>query len=357
MRWAGLAAILVIAACAGAGTPQAGGGSPSPVAAATPPAATPTAVDSPSPTPAASASPVPIVPVDFSCRLPFLRRLDDTHAQAGFIDFPAGTFSPDAAAPAGAAYYDRAVSRWLPVGGDAVAPDGLRYAFMTGGSPSATPGPPRLHIVDAGTGVERVLDVDLPGTMPYGVLAFRPDGVYIGSSWEGTAFGYWRVDPSSGAAVALGTEQPEFDDGSGHSWRLTVGPRDPHPALSALSGQPLPDEIVRHDTRTGLDEIWFYRPGFNVSIKGHFVGGGVLVWTEPAISETGGGGHEYWLAAAPGRSAFVAEIEYGGQATADGHGVWMGGLGGLYLFTPDGKVRLVSHLDGDPANGCSSAGA
>ena len=345
VKWSGLALVLLTAACGGAAEPQANA---TISASATPPsAATPSAKPVPSPTPV-----TPIARVGFACRLPFVRRVDSTHNQAGFITFPAGTFAGDPQAGANAAYYDPAVSRWLPVGREAVAPDGLRYAFTTGGSVTATPAAPRLHVVDAMTASDTTFDLGLPGTQPYGVLRFTAEGVYVGSGWEGFAFGYWRVDPSSGAVVSLGTKQPEFDDGSGHVWRSVVDPRDPNPARSALSGRSLPDAIVRHDLKTGTDETWFYRQGSNVALAGAFVDAGILVWTEPPISASGDGAHEYWAVRAPGRSALVAHIDYGGLTMADSHGIWMGGGDGVYLFTPDGGVRRVYDAAGDPANGC-----
>lgn len=355
MRAAAIAMLmLLVAACERPAGPHASATSPptaSPVAATATPVAT---VASPPATPSTSppASPRPIQPVDFSCRLPFVEQVDLTRTQAGFIAFPGGAFTADPEAPPNAADYDSTVARWLPVGREAVAPDGLSYAFVTGGSPSTSPGPPRLHVVDAATGVETAFDLSLPGTLPYGVIGFTSEGVYVGSSWEGSAFGYWRVDPRSGAAVSLGTKQPEFDDGTGHVWRLVVDARDTRPALSALSGEPLPDEVVQHDLKTGADVVWFYRPGYNVAIAGRFQSTGILVWTEPPISASGGGGHEYWIAGEPGRPKLVARIEYGGRTASDTHGIWMGGADSLYLFTPDGAVRRVANVAGEPAGGC-----
>ncbi|HEY0831735.1 MAG TPA: hypothetical protein VGE99_11375 [Candidatus Dormibacteraeota bacterium] len=246
------------------------------------------------------------------------------------------------------------MSKWLPVGRNAVAPDGLHYAVLTGGVYSEPPAPPRLHIVDAATGVERVIDLALPDSQPYGVVDYAADGIYIGSSWEGVVInGFWRADPASGRLVALGTSYPLRDDGTGHAWRGVVDPADPKPALSMMDGRPMSNEIVRRDLKTGVDEIWFYHPGFSLAIAGAFVGGGLLVWAEPDnVSNPGVGFHEYWVASAPSRSRFVAYVESGGQTMADSHGIWMGSSDGLYLFTLDGGIRRVSGVPGEPANGC-----
>lgn len=339
----GFALIALVAACAAPGTPQVGSESPAPSGAL---------IAATSPAPNASPTSLPLVQVGFLCRLPFLKQLDGGHWQAGFLSLPAGSFTDDPSAPPGAGYYDHAVSKWVPVGRSAVAPDGLHYAFMTGGSPSQTPGPPRLHVVDAATGVDRVFDLNLPGTLPYGVEEYASDGIYIGSGWEGSAFGYWRVDVASGREVSLGTGALALDDGTGHSWRTVVDPRDPKPALSGLSGLPLPNEVVRRDLKTGVDEAWFYHPGLSLAIAGTFVGGGLLVWAEPPAGSSPNTSHEYWWVSAPGHSLFIAHIEYGGQTMADSRGIWMGSSNGLYLFTRDGGILRVSDHPGDPASGC-----
>ena len=306
------------------------------------------AASSPSPNPTT----VPVTPAGFACRLPLVRQLNPGHWQAGFLTLPAGTFAPDPNPSAPTGYYDLAVSMWLPVPRNAVAPDGLHYAFMTGGSPSQTPGPPRLHVLTAATGVDKVFDVGLPGDAPYGVEDYAADGIYIASGWEGSAFGNWRVEPASGAVVSLGTAELHHDDGTGHSWLAAVDPYDPKPATSAMSGGPLPNEIVRRDLKTGHDEVWFYRPGFSVGIIAAFLDGKRLVIAAPAISSGPQGVAEYWLLSAPGRSQLIAHINYQGQAMADRHGVWIGGSDGVYLFTAEGRVHRVTDVVGEPANGC-----
>ena len=273
------------------------------------------------------------------------------------LDLPAGTFTPAAGAPASLGYYDVAVSRWLPVGRSGVAPDGLHYAYMTGGSPSLTPGPPRLHVVSAASGAERVLDLALRADLPYGVEDYHAnDAIYIGSSWEGAVAGNWRVDPTTGGVVDLNTVELLLDDGTGHAWLAVFDPRDPAPAHSAMSGQPMPNEIVRRNLKTGLDQVWFYHPGLSLTVAGLFVGDALLVWGEPDTTTTvADPSHQYWLVTAPGQARLVVHLDYGTQTMADAHGVWMGGAGGLFLFMSDGVVRRVSDLFGEPANGCLPA--
>lgn len=281
-----------------------------------------------------------------SCRLPFLKLVAPDKWQAGFFVYPAGTFTADPTAPPNPGYYDHVVSRWVPVGRNAVAPDGRHYAYMSGGM-GLTPGPPRLHVVDAATGVEQVLPLALSDQQPYGVEDYASDGIYIGSGWEGVTFGRWRVDPTSGALTDFSQQDHFLDDGTGHAWVSVFNSSDLHPVRSAMSGDPMPNELGRRDLKSGTVETWFYHPGFSVALAGAFVGGGILAWVEPPQ-----GPHEYWLVTSPGASRLVVQLDGAGGAIADRHGIWMGGNDGLYLFTPDGKARLVSNLAGDPVDGC-----
>lgn len=340
MRFAaGAVALLLLAGCSRQVFGDAGRSSlppPSPVAAADTPTA-PVAPSGPS-----------VTGPSFSCRLPYIQDSAPGRTQGGFIDFPSGSFTADSSAPPNPGYYDRAASRFLPVGRNAVSPDGRNYAYTTGGRPSLTPGPPRLHIVDAATGAYTVIPLTLSDQQPYGVDSYAADGVYVGSSYEGTTFGRWRVNPADGIVTDVSQQAYFADDGTGHAWVAVLDKRDPHPAPNVMGGDPMPNEVVRRDLKTGAVEIWFYHPGFNVAQAGAFIGGGILAWVEPPL----GGEHEYWLVTAPGVSRLVARIEAGGSSVADGHGIWMGSDHGLYLFTRDGGVARVSDLPGAPANGC-----
>ncbi len=334
MRLAGtLLAFLVLTAC-GQSSTFAGHPTGTPSAPAT------SATDaSPSPTQASN--------LNFSCRLPFIRDLGADHRQAGFLDLPSGRFTAAAGAPPSAGYYDLAVSAWVPVGRASVAPNGLHYAYMTGGNPSTTPGPPRLHIVDAATRSDRIIVLTLPAQQPYGVVDYAADGVYIASGWEGVTFGIWRVNPTSGTLTDVSKQEHYIDDGTGHAWVSIFDSRDSDPARSAMDGQPLPNEVARRDLASGRLTVWFYHPGSNVAFDAAFIGGGIVVWVE-----TPKGAHEYWLLASPGDARMIAQIDGGGASMADSHGIWQGASNGLYLFGPTGTVVRVSDLSGDPANGC-----
>jgi hypothetical protein len=352
-------ALLFLAAC---GQVSAGAGRPSPF----PPSPSVTAVASPTPTaaPSPAISGLPITALSFSCRLPFVHGVG-SGSQAGFFDFPSGAFTLDPTAPPSAMYYDRAVSRWLPVGRFAVAPDGGHYAYTTGGTFSVTPGPPRLHVVDAATGADRVIDLGLLGQPPYvyAVEDYAADGIYIGNGYEGPSNWYWRVDPASGIITDLGKQAHFVDDGTGHAWVSVIDSRDPNPARGAMAGEPLPNEVVRRNLTTGADEVWFYHAGFSVSLVGAFVGGGLLVLDQAGYPADPNAQH--LVVSTPGTSRVIASggdlfdlgsIDGTGKGLADSHGLWLGSYDelyrGLYLFTRDGTVKRVSDLLGAPANGC-----
>lgn len=363
-------ALLFLAAC---GHVSAGAGRPSP----SPPSPSVSEVVSPTRTAAPSSpmSGLPITALSFSCRLPFVQGRG-SGSQAGFVDFPSGAFTPDPTAPPNATYYDRAVSRWLPVARSEVAPDGRHYAYTTGGI-SLTGGPPRLHVVDAATDADRVIDLSPLDQPPfdeprhpnvYAVADYAADGIYIGTSGDVGPFPpHWRVDPASGIITDLGkqadpaqrstTQAHVVDDGTGHGWVSVFDSRDPHPALSAMDGRPKPNEVVRRNLSTGADEVWFYHPGFMVRLIGAFVGGGLLVEDQAATNPSVV--FEYWLVTTPGTSRLIdtrGDLVGLGEGLADSHGLWLGSYDkayrGLYLFASDGTVKRVSDLPGEPANGC-----
>ena len=345
-----MALVAIVVGC-GWSTPQAGAATPTPPNGIGGSPATSPSASALAPRPVPSPTTQAPVPVRFVCKLPFVRGLDGTHGQAGFVSFPAGTFDADPQAPPQPGYYDLAVRKWLPVGRQAVAPDGLHYAAISGGLGRLPGVQPSLHIVDAATGGDRTISLALPADAPYGVVNFSADGVYIESGWEGSVFGYWRIDPATSALVALGTGPVFWDDGSGYTLRAVFDRQDPKPALSGLSGDPRPNEIVRRDLGTGAEETWFYRPGFNVSIGGTFLSGAVLVAAEPAADVPNDGTWEYWLVAGPLRSSLLGRF-LPGQGLADSHGIWIATALGLYLFTAAGTAERVSELRGYPANGC-----
>jgi hypothetical protein len=281
-------------------------------------------------------------------------------SNSAFISFPAGTLTP---ANDSGYYYDRAVSRWVPVYRQAVSPDGRLYAYVhTDGTLFGTA---QLHIVDASTGRDtRVVTMpDVSPTLPPTYVAdFTTTGIYVVPAYEGIGPGVWRVDPATGAVakVSDGYYQP-----AGPGRISAVDPRDPNPVKGALAGEPQPNSIDRTDG-AGATVQWFYKPGYAV-YGVPFAGTPSLfvVANSPDIAN-GTDKIEFWLVTAPGIQVMLAgsdgnasvqwpyfDLLNGLQTTiADAHGIWIGGAQSLYLVKPTGQILRVYGESVYPANGC-----
>lgn len=324
----------------------------SPVASKASPAATQAL--SPAPTPTLSSTPaasLPVVPPAIHCRIPVYDPGPGT--RDGFISFPDGRWV--SAGTSGGYYFDYAVSRWLPVTRNAVAPDGRRYAFTEGWA--VTPASaPRLHIVDAATGHDLKL-IAMPEAQPFVVVDFTGDGVYLIVAYEGIAPGVWRADPGTGGVtkVSDGYYVP-----ASPTWFSVLDPADPKPVLSAESGQPQPDRIDRRDA-SGRITTWFYRPGYAVAWAAFAGRAEILVET---YRGTASQEFEFWLVTGPGQATRLAggpmdpstpyDPLVGGvyNAISDSFGIWVGGSDGLYLVNPTGAIVRAYGSPVFPANGC-----
>ena len=345
-RWA-FAVVLLVAACGGAAGQPAAQTSASSSRMPSPSATSPEPTNSP--------SVLPLTTVEFSCMLPVYGHAE--LSTGAFISFPAATLSPSNES---GYYYDRAVSRWLPVSREAVSPDGRRYAYTDGWTLNP-PTAPTLHIVDAATRNELRI-ATMPDAQPYHVIDFTIAGIYLVISFEGTAPGVWRFDPATGAVakVSEGYYQP-----AGAGWISLIDPRDPSPATSAMTGQPQPNRIDRRDS-TGATVSWFYKPGFALFGVGFAGTPALLVEADrqdlsPAMYTS-----ELWLVTAPGRQLRLAAYSGNEQAPttdtdlssgihssiADQHGIWIGGGHSVYLVKPNGAILRVYGQSGYPANGC-----
>jgi len=298
---------------------------------------------------------LPLTTLDFSCTLPVYG-----HAElntGAFISFPAATLSPTNES---GYYYDRAVSRWVPVNREAVSPDGRRYAYTDGWTLNP-PTAPTLHVIDAATRNELRV-ATMPDAQPYQVIDFTSTGIYLVISFEGTAPGVWRFDPATGttAKVSDGYYQP-----AGAGWIRLIDPSDPDPATSAMTGQPQPDRIDRRDV-AGANVTWFYKPGFAVFGVGFVGTPAVLVEADRQDLSPTMYTSELWLVTAPGKQVRLAAYSGNGQAPttntdlssgifsaiADQRGIWIGGGHSVYLVKPNGAILRVYGESGYPANGC-----
>ncbi len=294
--------------------------------------------------------------VEFSCRLPVL---DVSSAGAGindaFIDFPAGTLTP---AGTGGWYYDWVVSRWLPVGHYSVSPDGRRYAIAKDWSPGP-PSPSQIHVVDAATGADMVV-ATMPDQREYGVVDFTASGVTVVPIGDPPEAGVWRLDPNSGALTKTsdGYYQPPAGE-----WIGVVDPRDPNHQFSHATGSPIaqPDRIDRRDD-SGTARMWIYKPGYWLYWFAFTGSPLLLVQASRVNTATGREDYEFLLVTSPGR--FTRLAGYSGSepspyhdlvfatGLADDHGVWISGIGSLYLIRTSGAISRVSDHAGVPVNSC-----
>jgi len=294
--------------------------------------------------------------VDFHCSLPVYRSAGPRLIDATVV-FPTLTTIPGGE---GGYYYDRQVSRWLPVTRNAVSPDGRRYAYAEGWAvtPQAAP---RVHVVDATTGKD-IRVVTMPDANPYGVADFTNSAIYLITAYEGVGPGVWRLDPDTGAVMKV---SDGFYHPAGAAWTTVVDPRDPNPTTSAMDGQPQPNRIDRIDGAGGA-ATWFYKPGYAVYSVAFAGNHALLVQASSEVNSNVMYKTEFWLVSAPGKQARLASFDGALQppspyrdlssgfysAIADAHGIWIGSENSLYLVKPSGQILRVYGGSAYPANGC-----
>ena len=320
-------------------------------------------------------------PMGFSCRLP-IYRLDSNpppQSQVGFLSVPAGsvTLQPAPARPAGsiagpntlypsAFYYDRPVSRWVPVGRGSLSPDGSHYAY------------PIFPAIDQE--VMRIVDVATGDVRPYPathaefklaryvVVDYAREGIYLGLAYEGPISGLWLLDPNTGAIREV-AGLPSLQAIAGPAvWLGNANPADPNPAPSGLGSAA--DSVDRFDLVTGSHTPWLYLPGTAVQVVAVDVAGHPLVLvlhgfgdnaellllTSPGAAQQifhGTRTELRWITAVSSAPAWRDIAMSLGSPIADSHGVWFGSSTGIYLYSPTIGMRKVSDQAGYPANGCT----
>jgi hypothetical protein len=314
---------------------------------------TPVVITSPSPYSSPAAFDLPLTGTGLSCRLP----ISTPDGQGAFISFPAATVSFDPAGKGlqarGGAYYDRAYSRWLPVPRQAVSPDGKHYAYTEAASDQTKA--PKIHVVDVTTGGDRGLNT--PSThwfIPYGVIEYSSDGIYLVQAYESPEFGLWLLNPSTGTMQAVANLQYiEGSAGNKIFWLGTVDPNDSHNIGTLYA---FADQIDRYDLADGSRVAWLYQPGKGIDLLALDTAGhpiveviNTLVTEDPATRllllldpKT-----QRTILTAPAR--FVRSLA---QPIADAHGVWFGSPQGIYIYTDAKGLQKVSNQPGFPANGC-----
>jgi hypothetical protein len=328
-----------------------------------------------SPTRETTASPT-ATPQSLNCKLPVFYPPESGTVQGGWATFPAGATQKDASAaftrsgnlvtskaqPAlsgdGPTFYDRAKSRWIPVGRKAVADDGATYAYMDQGNAQHA-GHQLVHLVEVATAHDRTIGLPgLPAFTTWNILEYTGGRIYliqVGSEGPGPP-GLWRLDPGSGQVAKLFDDKTPVALQGQTAWFETVNPADSQALVNQQSGDKLPDQIERRDLQTGATIPAFYRAGAAVQLVGIDLGGHPFVAVSQGESPTDA--MEIDAVPAPNGSnrmyeGTVAEIDALSVNFTDQHGTWFGGDHGVYLYSGVGSFRQVTTTGSRPAGRCA----
>ena len=314
----------------------------------------------------------------FTCRLPVVQPLLAGSAlfQTAFVDFPSGTVTIDekgafeqrnelytsVALPhlAGLNWpsWDRTFSRWVPAEREGISPDGARYAYAIAGSDYPKMNlHPLLHLVDIGTGADRI--IRLPALDPFltwGVASFTTEGIYLRKlPYEGISPpGLWLLDPTTGSVQLAARDSALSSPRAGAVWVNSLDPADTGALPDAYSGTLLPNEVIRQDLKSGARVVWFYRPGKSVHLLGVDQSGHPFVLV--ATGQSSADRVELWLVPAPGSGQ---RLWSGSQAAdlsglvGDAHAVWFSGPAGIFMYTPVGGFQKIPVVTGQIAGQCS----
>jgi streptogramin lyase len=254
------------------------------------------------------------------------------------------TMAPPGLSGPAAGYFDRAVGRWLPVeSADAVSPDGSRYAYV-----ALDQGPrSEVRLVDITSGSQKLITIR-PDF--WRVVAFRQQGIYLHTGYEGVGAGLWLLDPDTGALKTVFTDAQVTVVDETDAWLMMRNPSDKLPDPSAMGASS--DEILRRDLLTGATTVWLYRPGTSMGVVA-VANRMPIVWIYDGLSTT------YWIMTRANEAQRMdfpfSSVRYPsiGGFTGDAAGVWAGSLDGVYLWTPRTGGVLMSEVEATPAGICA----
>ena len=322
-----------------------------------------------------------------ACRLPLA---DYEHSadystgslKAGFVTFPGaaltidpnGAFEGPAAnglvksavqpylyGEAGRATFTRRYGRWLPAAVAAVSPDSSHYAYAESYNDATGPRS-RIHVVDAASAADRVVyDRGF-----YAVIDYETDGIYLFSVGYADApnSGLWRLDPQARSLTTIVPQDRTIDYvGGGAAWYGDLAPGDQAPPsmTNPMARAFFKDRVVRLDLKSRVASPWFRRPGKDVRAIGvDGLGHPIVTVSSPTDAGTSTS-EELWLVtgrdlgtqlyAGPGSNS--PDFVQFGTPLADSHGLWFGSSKGVFLYTPDAKLQMVSTAVGEVAGRCS----
>lgn len=285
---------------------------------------------------------------NLSCTLPVFV---GPPGSGGFISFPSGSFTadprsavslPSPGVQQGPGYgygyqtgmtYDRAHSRWLPVGYLFVSPDGNHYAFASGSG---------IYVVNASNSSQ----VELGQGHQWVILNVLDDRVL---ATVGGAPGFW-VLPFSGAPVQVVT--------TGY-WQAANDTAAFGTATSAVPSGTT-QQLIKLDISTAKTSDWFSLPNGNLNVVGFDTHGNPLVQVGyPA----GYNAWELWVTTGANQGFVLLNNNEGvnasGPFVADAHGLWFavnalyGGTSGLALYIEGSAIFEMNAIGANIAGGCA----
>ncbi len=146
--------------------------------------------------PASRPTPTQAASVFGTCRLPVIFPHPPGDTRAGWLDVPAGTYSPDPSSNlAGATVlaWDAGVGKWVPTEPKNISPDGMTYVAEN---------VPSIEIVNARTGAI-TLNVPFPNGSSLYVIGYTPSTIYFASGGKNPAPGVWKLDTTSGSLTQV----------------------------------------------------------------------------------------------------------------------------------------------------------
>ena len=305
--------------------------------------------------------------ISFECTLPVT-----TVSRAALLELPRGVVRVAASVqlPASAATnlpafqranpaYDARFARWIAgVMPQWIAPDGATYA-QAGASPGAAgqPETSELDAVDVASGRRTRL---WSGRGTATVLGFGPEGIYFsirGPSQEVSEV--WvaaadrsrpahRVGPTAGRDPSQAL--PGFQLlGAGAAWAVAPPPFSP---ASPGTWSGLPSLILRMDLKTGVVTTYFGgRLGEELGLVGVDAQGEPIVTVLDATLGPNAGYFDslpqVLLIEGDGARVVVSRVHeffVPSSMVADEHGIWFGGPGSVWLYTPASGVQEVAKI-------------
>lgn len=325
----------------------------------------------------------------FACLLPVA-----AYAGVATVAFPGGAFTLDTTVKPGnakgSAYgysYSVPLHRWVPVQTQWLAPDGRSYAYAT--QTTGVPGQPptaAIHVVDIASGRDRQIwqgegNASIAG-LSGGTVYYTLNGYLQAAATGPPANELWAIDTAGSGAVPrrVGPNPPDpapARDGpspmfaivaGGYAWTtgytksaITSPPSPPPGAPPGYSPPPftyLPNRLLRMDLKTGAVSTYFTAPGSSqsVALLG-FDGQGHPVVTVQAIPVKGAspppqnympGPPSVLLLTGTDQSQTISsgsdEAFRPTSAAGDGHGVWFGSPGSIWLYTSSAGLRKIATL-------------